>query len=95
VKSEHPEGFLTNDAVFPHLPVCFWTVHCHLLKMNTLKFETGMSLDGETPYLFNTQTTEYRKGLFCIQLSFFKGKVYLHYQSEYFYKAILGTWHYV
>jgi hypothetical protein len=56
------------------------------------KFEIALSDDGETPYFLNTQSSDFRKGLFAIQLPMFRGRVYLHFQSEYFYLILNSKW---
>lgn len=50
--------------------------------MATVKFDVALSSDGETPYLFNVQTADYKKGIYCIQISMFKGKIYIHFQNN-------------
>lgn len=46
------------------------------------KFETEISPDGETPQFTLKESDQYCKGHYALQMTYFRGKVYLHLQGN-------------
>uniref|UniRef100_A0A8W8MIM3 Uncharacterized protein n=1 Tax=Magallana gigas TaxID=29159 RepID=A0A8W8MIM3_MAGGI len=49
---------------------------------STVRFETELSPDGETPQFTLKESDQYRKGHYALQMTFFRGKVYIHVQDN-------------
>lgn len=51
-------------------------------RTSTVKFETELSPDGETPQFTLKESDQYRKGHYALQMTFSRGKVYIHVQDN-------------
>lgn len=60
----------------------FFLLWLEMAATSTVRFETELSPDGETPQFTLKESDQYRKGHYALQMTFFRGKVYIHVQGK-------------
>lgn len=71
-----------NFGFFTSRQRSFFLLWLEMAGTSTVKFETELSPDGETPQFTLKESDQYRKGHYAFQMTFSRGKVYIHVQGK-------------